>query len=243
MQYQSYPKDLKFDQELRKLYLFAGLDDPQFALIRKTMRHIRLEDGDYLFKHGQCAERFFMLQQGHVKLLRTSYEGGEKVFEIISPGQTFAEAIMFMPKSTYPVTAQSINHSSLMSFENKVFMDILKDSSDTCFRLMFQMSKRLRMWLNEIDDLTLQNATYRLVNHLLYQIPDNYQQKYYEINFLVPKHVIASRLSIKPETLSRILHCLNDKELITVKGRSIFIHDIDKLRLYSHSEVVPCECS
>ncbi|MDM8560559.1 Crp/Fnr family transcriptional regulator [Candidatus Parabeggiatoa sp. HSG14] len=243
MQHQSYPENLIIDQELQKLYLFAGLNESQFALIKKNMRHIRLEDGEYLFKHGQRAERFFMLKQGHIKLLRTSYEGEEKVFEIISPGQTFAEAIMFMPESTYPVTAQSINHTLLVSFENKVFMSILKDSSDTCFRLMFQMSKRLRMWINEIDHLTLQNATYRLVNYLLYQVPDNYPQKSFEINFLIPKHVVASRLSIKPETLSRILHCLNKKGLITVKGRIILIHDTNELRLYSHSEVIPCECS
>ncbi|EDN70762.1 Transcriptional Regulator, Crp/Fnr family [Beggiatoa sp. PS] len=239
MQYQSISLSSTFDQELQKIYLFSGLNDQQFTQIKQGMRPIRLEDGEYLFKHGQRAEHFFMLKEGYIKLLRLSLEGAEKVFEVVSPGQTFAEAIMFMPNSTYLVTAQAISHSVVLSFENKVLLDILQQSPDACFRLMFQMSKRIGMWINEIDNLTLQNATYRLVNYLLYQVPDS-QQNTYEINFPIPKHVIASRLSIKPETLSRILHGLNKEGLITVKGRSIRIHNIDRLRLHSVSTDTFC---
>ncbi len=220
------------DQELRKLYLFTGLNDQQLALVKQNMRYIKLEEGEYLFKHGQPTERFFMLKGGYIKLFRISLGGAEKVFEVISPGQSFAEAMMFMPDSVYPVTAQAISNSVLLSFDNKTFVNILKESSDTCFRLMFHMSKRLRMWLNEIDNLTLQNATYRLVNYLLYQVPDEHK-KVYEFSFPVPKHVIASRLSIKPETFSRILRSLNLEGFIAVKGRSIRIHNVERLRLHS----------
>jgi CRP-like cAMP-binding protein len=231
MQYQPIPLSPAIDQELRKLYLFAGLSEEQLGRMKQCMRLMQLEDGEYLFKHGQRAERFFMLKEGYIKLLRLSLEGAEKVFEVVSPGQTFAEAMMFMPQSIYPVTAQAINNSSVWCFDSNVLMDILEDSSDTCFRLMFQMSKRLRMWINEIDNLTLQNATYRLVNYLLYQVPED--KNSYEINFPIPKHVIASRLSIKPETLSRILHCLNKEGFISVKGRTVHIHNVDRLRLHS----------
>jgi len=228
------------EQQLRKLYLFAELNDQQLAQIKQSICHIKLEDGEYLFKHGQRAERFFMVIDGHVKLLRLSADGAEKVFEIISPGQTFAEATMFMPNSAYPVTAQAINHSSLLCFENNVLMDILKESYGTCFQFMSHLSKNLYKWLNEIDNLTLQNATYRLINYLLYQVPDGHKNAY-EIKIPIPKHIIASRLSMKPETLSRILRCLNEKELITVKGPTILIHNIDRLRLhFSVCNVASC---
>jgi len=232
MQSQPYSHHPSIDKELRQLYLFANFSDQELAQIKQGIRQIELQEGEYLFKQEQQAEHFFMLKKGHIKLLRFSLDGGEKVFEVISPGQTFAEAIMFMPNSIYPVTAQAINNSLLLGFENKALIEILKDSCEACFQLMFHMSKRLRMWINEIDHLTLQNATYRLINYLLYQIPEEHNNTY-DIKFPIPKNVIASRLSMTPETFSRILQCLNKKGLIKVKGKIIQIPNIDKLRLQS----------
>ncbi|MDM8564901.1 Crp/Fnr family transcriptional regulator [Candidatus Halobeggiatoa sp. HSG11] len=219
------------DQELRQIYLFAELNEQQLELIKKDIRTIQLDAGEFLFKHEQPSKRFFLLKDGHVKLLRSSLGGDEKVFEVVSPGHTFAEAMMFMPNSTYPVTAQAIGKCSLLSFEGKPFINILRESPDTCFKLMAHMSKRLHMWINEIDQLTLQSATYRLINYLLYQVPDG--QNSYKIEFLIPKHVIASRLSIQPETFSRILNSLNKAELIRVDARTIYIDNVDRLHLYS----------
>ncbi len=230
MQNQPY-SDTTID-ELRQIYLFSSLNDQQLAQIKENMRHIQIDEGNFLFKHGEHAARFFMLKKGHIKLLRLSREGAEKVFEVVSPGETFAEAAMFMPQSSYPMTAQAISDSSILCFENQIVIDILKESWDACSQLMFQMSQRIHMWINEIDHLTLQSATYRLINYLLYQIPDNHKNVY-KVKFPVPKHVIASRLSIKPETLSRILHTLNKEGFITVKGSTIRIHNVDRLRLHA----------
>ncbi|MCK5876026.1 MAG: Crp/Fnr family transcriptional regulator [Candidatus Marithrix sp.] len=219
------------NQKLRQIYLFAELNERQLEQINKDMRIIQLDAGEFLFKHGQQSKRFFLLKEGHVKLLRSSLGGDEKVFEVVSPGQTFAEAMMFMPDSNYPVTAQAISKCSLLSFEGRSFTNILRESPDACFKLMAHMSKRLHMWINEIDQLTLQSATYRLINYLLYQVPPGHNS--YKIEFLIPKHVIASRLSIQPETFSRILNSLNKVELIRVDARTIYIDNVDRLHLYS----------
>ncbi|MDM8568364.1 Crp/Fnr family transcriptional regulator [Thiotrichales bacterium HSG1] len=222
---------LQSNRELRQIYLFADLNEQQLEQVKKDMRVIQLGAGDFLFKHGESSKRFFLLKEGHVKLLRSSLGGDEKVFEVISPGQTFAEAMIFTPDSGYPVTSQAINKCSLLSFESKAFTDILRESPDTCFKLMAHMSQRLHMWINEIDQLTLQSATYRLINYLLYQVPDG--KNSYKIEFLIPKHVIASRLSIQPETFSRILNSLNKAALIRVDARTIYIDNVDRLHLYS----------
>jgi CRP-like cAMP-binding protein len=228
------------DQELKRVYLFAGLTIQQLERVKQSMRHLLLAEGESLFEQGQRAERFFLVREGHIKLLRLSLEGGEKVFEVIAPTQTFAEAIMFMPNSVYPVSAQAIEATSLLTFENKILVEILKESSDTCFRLMFHMSRRIRHWINEVDNLTLQNATYRLISYILYHIPNNHQESY-EFNLPIPKQVIASRLSIKPETFSRILNSLCQEGLLAVTGRTIHIHQVEKLRLYSQSALTSTE--
>lgn len=46
------------------------------------------------------------------------------------------------------------------------------------------------------------------------------------------KHVIASRLNLSPETLSRILHDLSQAELIAVQGKQITVNSLERLRNY-----------
>ena len=219
------------DEELRRLPVLTALSEEQLGRVRRGARLVQLAEGEHLFEHGQKAERFFMLREGRIKLYRLSPDGDEKVIEIIRPGQSFAEAVMFMKGKRYPVSAQALTRSELVAFDNTIFLQILHESVETCFRVMAAMSMRLRARVNEIEALALQNATLRLVNYLLGEVPENAGETA-EIRLPAPKNVIASRLSVQPETLSRILHQLSDKGLITVQGRTITLHDIPALRRY-----------
>jgi CRP-like cAMP-binding protein len=86
----------------------------------------------------------------------------------------------------------------------------------------------LKRQLAEIDALTLQNATLRFTNYLLHQIPAGADHAV-TLKLGAPKHVIASRLSIKPESLSRILSNLQREGRITVNDNLIHIKDIRTL--------------
>lgn len=219
------------DTELRRNHLFAGFDDQQMAKVKHSMRVLQLSEGERLFDHGVHADRFFLVRSGQIKLFRLSIDGVEKVIEIVNAGQTFAEAVMFMERQNYPVSAEAIAASEVYSFDNRSFIQLLRDSTDTCFRLIADMSMRLHMRLNEIDHLTLQNATYRLINYLAQQVPEGSATQV-EIALDTPKSIIASRLSIQPETFSRILSNLTKKGIISVHGKQVEIHDLRKLQEY-----------
>lgn len=190
-----------------------------------------LDQGEHLFEAGSRADEFYLLASGQIKLYRLSPAGQEKVIEIIRPGQTFAEALMFLDIPTYPVNAQALTPATLYAIKNRVFLDILRGSVETCFHVMADISMRLKHHLNEIDALTLQNATLRVVNYLGQLIPTG-DSAAAEITLPAAKNIIASRLSITPETLSRILNVLSSKGLIAVEGLHIRVHDVDGLRAY-----------
>lgn len=229
------------DAQLRTNYLFTHLSAHQLTQLKQGMQTITLPNGAFLFRQGQAAHHFFWLLEGHIKLTRFSLEGTEKVIEVVRAGENFAEALMFMDNPAYPVNAQAIEASKIIAFDNRLFIAILRDSFETCLRLLCAMSQRIHFWLQEIDHLTLQNATYRLINYLLSQIPLT-QQGEYTIDLAVPKNVIASRLSITPETLSRILHSLTKTGLLTVDKQTICISNVHQFRLYSQSDKIRTLC-
>lgn len=220
---------LDLSAPLRQSPLFSALNDEQLARVVDAANVLSLETGEHLFEFGQPASHFFLLLSGQIKLYRLSPAGNEKVIEIVQPGQTFAEAVMFMDRQDFPVSAQALGEVEVVSIANKAFSAVLRESVDTCFRVMGDMSVRLRQRLNEIDALTLQNATLRMVNFLLYQCPDGHGNCV-KVQLPAAKHVVASQLSIQPETLSRILGNLSTRGLISVQGLDIVIHDVEGLR-------------
>ncbi len=214
---------------LREVYLFSALTEEQLASIIASMRKLDLSMGQRLFAQGQAAEHFFLVQSGQIKLYRLSEDGDEKVIEIIKPGQSFAEAVMFMSGRAYPVNAEAISDAHILAFDSSLYLTMLRDSVDTCFRLMGTMSQRLHRQLNEIDGITLHNATFRLVTFLLNELPREVVQSP-RICLTTPKHVIASRLSIQPETFSRLLAKLARDGLIEIQGTSLVLTDLPRLR-------------
>jgi len=213
---------------LRDSYLFAKLDEEQIRRVETMSRRLTLHDRQMLFQVGDPAERFFLVTQGQIKLYRLSLNGNEKVIEIISPGQTFAEALMFGERPHYPVSATAIGDVELLGFDNATFLKLLRESVDTCFRLMGDMSMRLKSLIKEIDDLTLQSASGRVAGYL-WGCWDQAKPGDDRFSLNVPKGVLASRLSVKPETFSRILHNFTEQGLIQVEGSSIQVLDADGL--------------
>jgi len=207
--------------------LFAQLSPRQLERVAQRAARIRIAEGESVFEQGDPFERFYLVVEGQIKLYRLSPAGNEKVIEVISQGSTFAEALMFLHRPNYPVGAQALGASELISIDARDFAEMLKDSVETCFLLLGDMSQRLRGLLREIDELSLHSATCRVAAALLQLAAKGSD------NFELPiaKQVLASRLSITPETLSRIIKNLTGRRIISVTGSRVSVLDRDALKL------------
>lgn len=222
-------------EALRKCHLFAALDDEQFERILACTRQASLGENAILFERQQEAKEIFLLHSGQVKLALISTEGHEKVVDLISPGASFAEAIMFSGTPVYPVTAVAVVPSRVWCVDAGIYGDILQQSTRACFAVMAQMSRRLHWQLAEIDRLALHNAAFRVVNYLLDQLPSTHLSSAV-IRLDTPKHVIASRLSVTPETLSRTFARLARDGYLEIRENSITIDNLEKLRTFGRSD-------
>jgi len=211
--------------ELKRGMLFARLSDEQLRRVESRARRLRLAEGQSLFEQGDQADRFYLLLAGQIKLYRLSPAGNEKVIEIVLPGNTFAEALMFLDRPYYPVGAMALQPAELISLDARDFVDMLAGSVQTCFLLMGDMSQRLRGLVQEIDELSLHSATCRVAGYLLTQGTSTG-----EFELQVPKQILASRLSVKPETFSRIIKQLSNRGVLKVKGSRVQIRDRSALK-------------
>lgn len=221
---------LETQNKIRQNTLLKVLDDSQFRELMAASQHYSLAEGEYLFQQGDPVKQLFITISGYVKLYRLTPNGDEKVVDIIHPGSSFAEAAAFMSMPRYPVHATALKPSEIIGIDSQHYLQFLRQSPEMCLNLMGVMSQRMHWLLNEVDRLTLHNATFRLVAYLLDLRAVNIEKNANNINFDVPKHVIASRLSIKPETLSRILKQLSERALIKVQVNTVELLDVEKLQ-------------
>lgn len=206
---------------LRQTPLLSRLSDEQLERIAHQAVRLRLDEGQLLFSQGDPAERFYLVEQGQMRLFRLAPDGAEKVIEIVSAGQTFAEALTFLDLPRYPVCAAALAPTRLLSIDGRDFAAMLRGSVDTCFVVLGALSQRLRGLIGEIDTLTLHNARSRVVRYLLHHCPPPRT----ELALDIRKAVLASRLSIQPETFSRVIRQLSDDGLIEVDGHRIGLRD------------------
>jgi CRP-like cAMP-binding protein len=216
---------------IRKHYLFSSLSLEELQDVAHHARFKTLEADEHLFFQSEPAEHFYSVQSGQIKLTRLTPDGNEKVIEILMPNQTFAEAVMFMDRDDYPVTATAIIPSTVIAFNSRQFIKILHQNPKTCMSLLGDLALRLRGRLQEIENLTMKNATYRVVRFFLSELEkQNCSDGRVELN--LQKQLIASRLSIKPETLSRIFSALKTQGILESERKAIVITDIEALRNY-----------
>ena len=135
---------------------------------------------------------------------------------------------MFMQGGAYPVNAQAVADSQLVRIEIDAFRSLLEQSPQTCLKILGHMSQRLHGAVQEIDQLTLQNAKMRVIQFLLRELPVDATSPTV-LQWTTPKAVLASRLSVRPETFSRILQQLTQEKLIQVEGKSVVVLDIEAL--------------
>lgn len=214
-------------EQLRNCFLFSGLDESQLQRVVRNAVRVRLNEGDALFQQGDTAARFYLATMGQIKLFRLSPAGNEKVIDIVTPGHTFGEALMFLETPHFPVGAEALQPSEVISIDAVDFADMLKGSVETCFLLMGDMSQRLRGRLREIDELSLHSATCRVAAYMVKQAPPGANS----FELPVAKQIVASRLSVKPETFSRIIKNLSSSGVIQVVGSRVTIHDREALNV------------
>jgi CRP-like cAMP-binding protein len=222
---------------LSNLPLFQQLHDSEIAHLATGAREIRLEKGQILFQKGAVLDGFYMVVYGQIKLAFSSLHGNEKVVSIVGPGQSFGEAVVFMERPS-PVLSQALENTLLLQIAKQSLFTAIDHDSAFARRMLAGLSIRLHGLIEDVENYSLRSATQRLIGFLL-QLTGGSTDQRIEVKLPASKQVIASRLNLTPETLSRVLHSLRDSGLIRVKGRHIVVYDVNKIRHYDDVHL-PC---
>ena len=214
---------------LARLPLFNAMSDTELDAIADGTSEHHVDKGDVIFQRGDACRGFHLLIYGQVKLAAGIANGAEKIIEIIGPGNSFGEALMFMEKP-YIVSATALADSLLLHVKKEaVFAGIDRDPA-FARKMLAGLSRRMHGLICDMESYALQSGTQRVIGFLL-QDEQNGEGQCFTLP--VSKGVMASRLNLTPEHLSRILSDLCAHGLMSVQGRKVTILSKESLRQYA----------
>jgi len=227
------PRRIKIQAFLANLPLFKELAPAEIDRIAASTTELHVARGEILVNKGDPCVGFHVVIYGQVKLAFVTPQGGEKVIEIVGPGFSFGEALMFMEKP-YVVMAQTLADSLLLHVSKHAVFEGLERDPDFARKMLAGLSRRLHGLIMDVESYSLQSGTQRVIGYLLRQDEDHAGTSTpYTVTLPTSKAVVASRLNLTQEHFSRILHDLTEARLIAVDGREVRIADIAKLRNYT----------
>ncbi len=224
------PRAFDVPRYLSVLPLFSDLSPDELSHVSQGCVLRRLERGDLVFRTGERCEEFHVVVTGQVKLFVMSPSGQEKVVELISPGQSFGEAIMFTSRP-YILSAQSLTETLLLTVSKQAVLQEIERDHRFALRMMAGLSRRLHGLIHDVEAYALHSSLQRVIGYLLrdQDLDGSTATETRTVSLPVSKATIASRLSMTPEYFSRVLHELADEGLIEVDRREIRIVDPPRL--------------
>lgn len=211
---------------LRDTMMFKVFDDKQMENIGEMTNRISLDDNMVLFQQGQNYQYFYYVISGIVKLSSVSEDGTENVIEIMQKDNFFAESLMFIKKPRYPVRAVALAKTQLIAIDAKKYRDMVLQSENATLHLLSDFSQRIHQLVRQIDDISFRSSKTRVASYIL-RCCDAYSALTFSLD--IPKSVIASKLSMKPETFSRALSFFSDMGMISVTKQAIEVYQKKQL--------------
>jgi CRP/FNR family transcriptional regulator, dissimilatory nitrate respiration regulator len=218
---------------LSVLPLFSNLDPTELQRMAEGCQLKRMARGDMVFRVGEPCEEFHVTVLGQVKLFAISPAGQEKVIELIGPGNSFAEALMFTGKP-YIVNAQALTDTLLLTVKKHAVLAEIEHDYRFALRMLAGISRRLHGLVHDVEAYALHSGVQRVIGYLLRDqvVEDCASGEVFTVSLPVSKATIASRLSLTPEYFSRVLHELEAARLIEIDKREIRILDVKRLAGY-----------
>ena len=226
------PAKIETQTFLSRLPLFCHLQPAELERVAAGTTELRVPRGEIIVNRDDPCVGFHLVVYGQVKLSLVTPHGDEKILEIIGAGHSFGESVMFLERP-YLLMAQALADSLLLHVSRQAVFEEIERDPGFAKMLLAGLSLRLQTIIGDIESYSLQSGVERVISYLLHRegqqrMPDGS----YVVTLPTSKTLIASRLNLTPEHLSRVLHELSEAKLISVTGRNVRIHDAARLRAY-----------
>lgn len=217
-------RDFQLLTFLQKHPYFATMSTSQLGSLARQAKCHTFVAKEVLFLTGEPSAGLWIIEEGRVKVFRSTLEGRECVLHLRGPGETFND-IPALDGGPNAASAMAVADGRAWVFNTDVLGLGLIDDHDLALAVIQGLTQRIRQLVGQIEDLALRPVTGRLARFLLKQ-----QENPSLSGPTVTRALIASHLGTTPETVSRALRTLEEAGAIVFDRHRIIIRNASLLR-------------
>jgi len=207
--------------DLAKIVLFEGLDGNALETLASAASYLAVRGEERIYWQGELPSACYHVVSGHVRRSLASPEGDEKIIDVLSAGQGFGLVELFgqMPYISF---AAATEESLLLRIRREAMMQAIAASPALSLRVMAVAAHRQAAFERDVAASFFHSGCRRLVDYLLRQAGASFDPVgETTLQLPITKRMIAARIGVTAETLSRAFRALSEAGLIKVRGKEV----------------------
>jgi CRP-like cAMP-binding protein len=211
---------------VRRINVFRGLNRFMVERLTAAAGTLTLHAHQAIFCQDDPATAFFVVICGWVKLFRMTVAGDEAVIQVFARGDSFAEAAA-LTGDPYLATAEAVSEVRIVRIPADHVVKSIREMPEIALAMIASTSQHMHHLAQQVEQLKAQTGVQRLAEFLVALCP--LEGGKCTIALPYDKMLIAGRLGLKPESLSRAFAKLKSVG-VGVHASHVVVSDPHKLQ-------------
>jgi CRP-like cAMP-binding protein len=208
------------------LRLFRNVPRPLLADLAALVEPQRVSRGTLILRRGAIVDGVHAIAHGTVKLALRG-NGDERVLRLAGGGDTFCDATCLLRRPS-SVDAVALTDALLIVIPPAAIERLIVRDANFAHTIVEHLAQRVLAFVGEIEANVLRSGMQRVAAYLdELAAPADGE---WIVQLPTTKKLVASRLGMKKETLSRLLRDLSARNAIVLRGRDVIVPDRERLR-------------
>ncbi len=182
--------------------------------------------GETLFMQGESCPGIHVVLEGWVKLYRIAPNGAEAVVGVLTKGESMGEPVA-LRQGTYPVSAEAATACTTVLIPGDALIQLIHRDPQVSISVLAATFNHLHSLVAQLEQLKAETGAQRVARFLL-ELCEGARGEC-RVTLPYDKVLIAGRLGMKPESLSRAFSRLRNVG-VTISRNHAAIADTERLR-------------
>ncbi len=217
----------KYFAQIQHIPLLKDVSPQECERVYSCLQYREFKANRCLFEEGQEALGIYIILEGNVKVIRTTFDGKEIMLFLVRPGHIVGEGAVFQ-NNTHPATAVAVKKVQTLFLSGSHCHALVQEIPIFASRLLSIFAARQRMLIHKIAAQGERNATMRVAGYILHRV--TLESDCHRVHLTISRNDLGNLLGLARETVSRQLSMLVDCGAILLEGNVVHIVDHQKLQ-------------